>query len=711
MNIKKSQISIFVIISAILILGMIVLLSTNFDKVNVFKEDKSSYKVQNFVESCLELESKTAINKIGQTGGWLYHPPMLFTNRGQQPIINKRAEGLNFLEKVEIPYWHYYNDVSEEFELNIPEYDSNSKYSMKNQLKKYVDDNLENNCLQSFIVFENQYKIKYEPREVKTEVIFENENIYVNLYLPIEIDEITNNNTEFVDTFKIKLDNKLLVPYLISRDITIAEANSSFIEKRVMSFITPYQSPDTRDLLPPFYDFKMKYDFRPWDVSKVETLVKQILNSNIGLLQFVNSNYQPEELPLELQDSEFAQGVYSIYVKDYISEHSIIKETDPRTFNKYKDYTVVPKFEPFFPMFFSLSPSMGNVILLPKPEAIMGFIPFFFTEYVATYEMSMPILFNIKDSTSNEKFTFNLALEANIAHNTPLKENYDFNFDLDALNLKNVKSLVCDPPQFISEFITLNITDPINYGNRLPDGPLTGVDGAIVTFDCKGISSCYVGESSIVNDSTSLKFRLPINCDPGTLEVYKFGHKKVKIENINPTLNTPINLGTFQMPSSKTLKVKAVMLDSGDSKFAKGMAFDDYDKGFLIFENKDDTEFTRVVEINKDNQYDLTIDLAPGNYTIKGFVTYDKEFTIKEEMTCYDGGCQTLPEMKMDAWVSAGVEIENFEITTKELLNREKITVNFIKYGVPTSYGMLTSVSEVMGDLKKLSENKKPYLD
>lgn len=716
MNSKNAQISIFIIISSILVLTMIVLLSTNYDKINVFNQDKSSYQIQKFVESCLELESKTAMTKVAQSGGWLYHTPMIFTDRKNPSQINKRAEGLNFLEKNEISYWYYYDDISDEFVLNIPEYDSENKYSLKNQMKKYIDTNLENNCLQSFIAYENIYDVKYEPREVDTQVVFENNNIYVNLYLPLQINEYTSNTTDYVDTFKIKLDNKLLVPYLIARDITIAEANSSFVEKRIMSFITPYQTSENRDLLPPFYDFKMKYDFRPWDISKVEKIVKQVINSNIGLLQFLNSNYEVEELPVELQDSEFAKGVYSIYVKDYISDYSVTKEDNAKLFQKYQDYKITPTFEPFFPMYFSLSPSMGNILLMPQPEAILGFIPFFFTQYLATYEMTLPVLFKIEDTTSNEKFVFNLALEANIAHNAPLKENYDFTFDVADLNLENAKSLVCDPPQFISDYVTLNITDPINYGNRLPDGPRVGVDGAIVTFDCKGIATCYVGETSIngkyiFENITSLKFRLPINCDGGSLEIYKFGHKKVTIDNINPSLTKPINLGEVQMPSSKTLKVNAVMLRAGESKYAKGKPFDKYDTGFLIFENKDDKEFTRVVEINEANQNDLTIDLTPGNYTIKGFVTYDNAITINEEQMCFDGGCQTLPQMDMDAWVSAGVEVENFEITTKELLNREKITVNFIEYGVPTSYGALTSMSETMGNLKELSQNKMPYLD
>jgi hypothetical protein len=67
--------------------------------------------------------------------------------------------------------------------------------------------------------------------------------------------------------------------------------------------------------------------------------------------------------------------------------------------------------------------------------------------------------------------------------------------------------------------------------------------------------------------------------------------------------------------------------------------------------------------------------------------------------------------MKMESWIKGGLEIDNFEVSTKELLNRNEITINFIEYGIPQSYSSLEAISETMADLKMLSESKKPYLD
>jgi hypothetical protein len=142
---------------------------------------------------------------------------------------------------------------------------------------------------------------------------------------------------------------------------------------------------------------------------------------------------------------------------------------------------------------------------------------------------------------------------------------------------------------------------------------------------------------------------VPVNCDPGTLEIYKYGHKKVTIENLNPTLTTPINLGEVQMPSSKPLKVNIGKLTPRDSKFARQIPISRYEEGFVIFENKEESDFTRLIQVNENNTEDLYIELMPGNYTIKGFLNYNKEITIREENSCFEGGCTTLPEMKMES--------------------------------------------------------------
>ena len=429
---SKAQISIFVVVAIILVLIAGLLIALNSDSIKIFVDEKSSYKVKEFVETCLDSESREAMRLIGLHGGWLYHKDMIFTDRENPDVMNRKAQGISLFEQTDIPYWFYYNDDEEnpKFILNIPEYDTENEYSLQNQVKHYLEDNLEKNCLQGFQAFEDVYEMNYEPRDIKgkIEVEFDEDELITSLDLPLEITEINTNNSEYIDYFQAELENKLYVPYHLAKDITYAEANSAFLEFRILNFLHPYQTKSNRDMLPPFYDFSIDYDFKPWYVEDVKELVKQIVNTNIGLIQFLNTDEDEMKVPDEISDLEFVQGVQNMYTTDYLSEHSAVKEDNTKLFRKYNDYKVKGIYELFYPTYFKLSPALGNVILLPRPEAVISFLPFFFTEYTAVYEMTMPIIFEIKSNEPNEKFVFNLALESNIDYNKPLIEKRNIQF-------------------------------------------------------------------------------------------------------------------------------------------------------------------------------------------------------------------------------------------------------------------------------------------
>ncbi|MCA9460416.1 MAG: hypothetical protein KC550_07760, partial [Nanoarchaeota archaeon] len=475
-------ISVFVIVAVVIVLLGILLIFFSSDSIRIWGDETSSYKVKEYVQACLDIQTREGIDEIGLHGGWLYSPlrNVNFVNKETNKYLIQSSKGMD-LFGLNVPYWYHYDDGAESFKLNIPDYDTENPYSLKNQLKRYVDETLERDCIRGFKHFENVYDIDYDVRDIDTKVIFDGDDIEVKLEWPLRINELNTNSSEFVDTFKIEKDNKLRVPYFLARDIIVAEAQYSFVEKRMLQFITAYQSSEGRDLLPPFYDFKLTYDFDPWKVPDVEDLTKQIVSSNIRHIQFYGTETKVQEIPKELKNNEFAKSFYDNYNKDYITETSIARTEAKSVYKDFKHYKVDTIFEYFYPMYFSLAPSMGDMILLPRPEAVIELLPFFFTEYTAVYEITAPILFEIRDSrTPNDDFVFNLIFEANIDHNTPLRENKNFNLDFESFDIDEGKSLICDPPQFMSDYVTLNISDRINNGKRknIVEDPIVGVEDA-----------------------------------------------------------------------------------------------------------------------------------------------------------------------------------------------------------------------------------------
>jgi len=737
-NKKNAQIGIFVIISIIIVVLGIVFFSYNSGSIKIFNDQKSSYKVKEFVESCLNLETNKAIDKIALHGGWEYSPysensNILFADSNTNKYLIKSAKGYRDLGGVNIPYWYYYDDSAKEFKFNIPDYDSSSKYSIKNQVKRYLNENLDKECLDHFNSFKDIYNIDYDPKKIDNKIIFDKDNLKVELNLDLKIDEINTNNTEYISDFSIKQENKLYTAYHLAKDITLSEANFSFIEKRILNFMSPYESASRRDLLPPRYEYRMTYDFRPWEIKNVEKVFREILSSNINYIQFLNTDYKEHKLNDKLKDSEFAKALNKVYTKDYLSENSkVLKDRNKDLFNSYKNYRVSTKYESFFPTFFSISPSMGDVILLPRPESIINLIPFFFTEYVATYEITNPILFEIRKSNSpNEKFLFNLAIESNIDYNAPLKEKKTFNFNLSKLDLSSSKSLICNPNQRISDWVTINLTDPMSGGKRKfikqrnsvkykSNMKETGVDSAIVTFDCKGLATCTIGQTSINAktkkgaDITQLKFRLPVDCNPGKLEITKFGYQKLVFNNLDPKIKGEINLGHHYMSAAKKINLSVKLLDSDKNQYSLGKSLKNNETGFLIFENKETSDFVKVVEISKENQFNLNISLIPGNYSVKGFVMYGLPTDIPSEQVCYKKGlfsgkdCQTIPGFKLKSWIIGGIDLNNYEVTAGQLLYNNKLVVPFVNFGVPHNFDELSKMSNAMASIKN---GKKPYFE
>ena len=142
---KKGQISLFVILGLILIFATIFFL-TYKNNLNFFEDEKSSFKIKKFVESCLEQTTHLAQKRIAQSGGKLYHSEEIFFSYDSFGEIVKKQKGFKDIGGVEIIYWYHYDDLSEEFEVDIPEYDTEDRYSIKNQVKFFVEENIEKTC-------------------------------------------------------------------------------------------------------------------------------------------------------------------------------------------------------------------------------------------------------------------------------------------------------------------------------------------------------------------------------------------------------------------------------------------------------------------------------------------------------------------------------------------------------------------------------------
>lgn len=739
---KKAQISIFIIMGIILLLGIITITTLNKDKIELFTDEKSTTKVRNFVDSCIAQETQIGIDKLKARGGWLYPPENILKyaninsnlfGKYQPEIIIKQSKGLKFFNE-KIPYWYFYDDENEIFLTQIPSFNKeNDEKSIKNQLEKYIKENLEKECLQNFEAFKDIYEINYNSNDLNVEIDMTNSKIDVNVNLPLEIIEINIESKEYIENFEYKTDNSLFIPYLMALDFTLAEINHSFLEYRTLSFINTKKGTDyEKNKLIPNYAIELGLDYKPRFVSDMKEEVQKTITNNLHLLQDISTSPNEIKINSKLEQYPFAKALNELYSKDYISETSqVLKNNEKSLFKQYENYEAKFNYATFYPISFRVDPSLGNILVMPNPQSFLGIIPTFMTEYTATYEITTPITLDIKSIKDSNDKPFTIALEINIDHNEALKDNSDPGYRYDALsNLAKPQiapQLTCNPIQWVSKPILINITDPIDYGKRNFGDPSTGVQDAIVQFTCKNIETCTIESQTKINGKypdkniTELSLRLPPNCEPGTLTIQKFGHKTLTINNINPNTEEIINLGEYEMPSAKELNIKISLKNPGQNKFTLGRELQNNESGFIIFEHKEEKSFVQVVEIDKFNQEELKVKLMPGNYSIKGFILNENIAPIKEETIEYDkngilpGGKEEviLPQINITTWIIGSIEKDSFQIKTNDLIRNNLLILNLVDTGIPISYDSLQETSDRMGEIKTYSNNNEfePYLE
>ena len=709
---KKSQISMFVVIGIVLIIGIIFFLSFKNNNLSFYEDGKSSYKVKKFVENCIYEITNLAQEKVAQSGGKLYYQEKPIFPYDSHPNIIKKSSGFQDIGKINFYYWYYYDDSDKEFVVDIPEYSSESTYSIKNQIKRFVKENIEDECFKNFKDFEDEFRVNYEIDEINLDLKFNYDEIETNLDLKFEIYELATESFESLSSFSKTQHNKIRVPFFLAKDIIEAQKNSSFLEIRQIQLISPYQISKKKNLLPPFYDFKIGYDFSPWDLRETEKLFAQIMNSHIGEIKFLSTYQDPKDF--SSSENEFVFGASKIYKKNYLEDTTLTENYDDIEFFEFRNYKVKTKYELFYPLSFSIFPSLGNTFLFPETKQLIeNVIPLFTTTYTSRYQTTMPIVFEISNKDSSN-LIFQFGVETNIKNNKPLKYVNSQQETLSPPTQNSGYSLVCNPNQFISGEYTLSFADYIDNGNRKSSSDLLkGVDDALILFSCKGFKKCYLGKTKINGDYrlenfSKLNFKLPVNCKPGTLEIYKFGHNKIVVENLDPQIGKNIDLGNFSFDSTKKITPK-IKLCSSTHLCSGGRSLRQYEEGFVFFENKKNSELTKVLEIDFENQYDLEIELSTGNYDIIAFIISNKKTVVTGKEICtpsglFDEDCHTIPDINLTSWLVGEYEFQDFEITKEDLISNSEIVLRIQEQKVPKTFDELSEVASTLGgNLKDIS--------
>lgn len=186
---KKGQITIFIIIAIVIVVGLILYLSVRGGLITQ-QVSPAIKPIHSFVDNCVSKVGEDAIYHIGETGGYF--------------LYSKRSNEVGIA---------YYFDKGENL---FP-----SKEKIQDELSLYMNEMLFF-CVQNFIEFPdfeiNQKEIKTETRIVKDKVIF-------NVNYPLTI--LKDDKSYFLKNFKKEIPTRLN---------TIFEVASGIIEEQMLDF-------------------------------------------------------------------------------------------------------------------------------------------------------------------------------------------------------------------------------------------------------------------------------------------------------------------------------------------------------------------------------------------------------------------------------------------------------------------------------------------
>lgn len=690
--------------------------------------------IQTYVLNCLEENSKEALMKIGQNGGYINVTGMKIS-----PYPHD-SDAFVFEPQI-MPYWYHVRECQSSSigcvdSLKPPLCDEtdeciiNSKgpNSIEEQLSKYVESTI-TRCA-DFSVFENLFDIKTGDVDVTT--VIREDYIEFQMEYPLEITSKSSGQKTKIPYFVESHNVKFKEIYELATDITQQEIDNNYLELQTMNLVSIYSGVDSNKL-PPLSRVELSTSITTWTRSNVKELLMNDVLPYMSFIRIVGAINEWQLMSTDTTDyTIYADGVY----------HSMEYNLGNKTYNLYASFIY-----PYSDIYLDFG---GSEILKPDEFApdypLMKAMGVFIKEYKFKYDMTYPLIVSIKDpdAFNGEGYNFNYALEVNIRNNVPIKGN------LSVVDIGGTGSIRMDSlTQRVNRTITVKTKDA-RTGEAL--------EGVYVYYRCG--EQYMIGQTAIKNNEAVISGRFPFCQFGGQIAYEKTGYmgsaidydniegndaKSFTVEllpsvdkNVEVLKRTPANIQAIRRGGINSFNTQATPLAENETVFIsiKRVKANLYDSdipvvGFLTVTNSGEMQ-ANTVEEQKEHVNDLyaqgkitrqvrdellaelsqlnntvqviesfdKIDLVPGKYTIDAFMVYRGNITIPAETRticagikilgiCTDEEDIELPEQHFTTWVNGGAKT-NFTITENDIYgSKDKIIFYVLEQPIPVNWVML----------------------
>lgn len=667
----KAQVTLYIIIGILLLIGIgffVLLQDTTTEEELQPRIDSVPAEhsiVQDYVLECVKEISTTALQKVGEHGGYLdpendtYSPNNL--HQGQIPTESDVVYLSGSSQPV--PYWWHLDSPNDCMDCemsveNIPTMDE-----ILEQINMYVDNNL-HQCINDFEpVKERGYEIidEGEP-ETESRVTEDSVIVQTNFPLILERDDLTLS----LEDFGVELDAPLLKFFSQAFYLAAKQAEEQYLEEGVMTLVS-YHSGLDNERLPPLAHVDNSYTITRWVKPQVQNQLESLLNSYLPFYR-VNQTIGGEVLESE---NRYEQAFFDITLLDSnisMNEHTL-------------DFLFLD-----WPIYFDINPSDGQML---RPSTYRNEFPFNMVPAVQTnhyeffYDISFPVVVYMRDdeALTGEGFDFVFSMEGNIRDNKDILswfqgEGTIGEWDGSGVSIERSDlaeedeeetppmpedKLVCNEKQRVIGPVSIEVIDSETR---------EAVEHAAVTFECGHYESCslgYTDDSGVWEGKIPLCKGAGINIEEPTsyapaiiedvphsmdeepefeLELEKLREKEVRVKKVHES--------NFEGIEEMTISERDMIRDSA-------VELQPHEKVILTLDKKQEHpyegEFKQTVII-EGNTIDQT-SLLPGKYEVRGTFLNEEGIVTEEKTEEIEGEEIEYPSVEMKPAMLGGVRLNN----------------------------------------------------
>ncbi|MFT4303947.1 MAG: hypothetical protein ACMXYG_05245 [Candidatus Woesearchaeota archaeon] len=609
---KRSQISIFLVLGIVLIvmLASFILINFNIADLEIEQDTAINMEFVNdpiflYVTECLNSISYDAIIEIGEHGGYADIERYGLNVNPNDPL-NSEAVALSLTGSSDassslfaIPYFFHMVSptgcaVGCEFLISIPElYKTSGVRSIEGELDYFVDAHLER-CIDDFRTFrQTGYDITILDKP-KVDSRVNINSISFMLYYPIQISQ--GGNVYTIDRYYYEHDINFGNILEMAIDVTYTQAEYRFLEYQVLDMLSAYSGLD--NVLPPLADstFNFGDPGQIWVKSDVKNSMQDILMKYVNALRVYGSNNY-----VDLGDDEFSARYLDHQMRVVLS-----RDYDLDIFFNYLS---------LWPIYFDMN-CEGEIC---RPESFStSLLPFIGTQrYEFFYSVSHPVLVKIHDPTAfnGEGYNFYFFLESNIFNNDIIWPGGFGAFE----SPTSGSSLMCNENQKTSGVHTMEIIDGIT-------GEL--VEDVLLMFNC-ATESCTM--DPITNGT--FESSLPV-CVGGRLILQKEGYM-TKSVYVEPRLDEDDNIGEVVFEPLRNVEIninkikilKDLDINNWTQQGQGGLRANQ--EATIILTSVNNPEFIQLVTIDGNDKG--TARLVPGEYHVQVFLLDKNTIIIPED--------------------------------------------------------------------------------